>query len=84
MTNKKKEWQFQNGKLQQAYHNYQRVINSTQKNNALRQIQAALMWPPFSNYVYDHDGYSSDGILRYGLDFITERCIGEIDNMSIQ
>lgn len=75
----KKEWQYQNGKLQHAYHIYQHAINCTQKNDALRQIQVVLMWPPFSNYINEQKGYSPDGILRYGLDYITERCIGEID-----
>lgn len=74
---KKKEWQYHNGILQTAYQDYLKSCGIREKDNALTSIKNALEWSPFANYCRE---CSADpfGIVKYGLDYITERCINDI------
>ena len=78
----KEEWIARNQVLQQAFRDYYPTINSKEKEDALRKIQQSLEWSPFMNYVLDHGGFPPDGISKYGIDLITERCIGDIDKIA--
>jgi hypothetical protein len=77
----RKAWINHNHSLQQAYQQYYCAYSTKEKDNALKLLSIALEWPPFMNYCYNAGGLLS-GIIRYGLDSVTERCIGEINKIA--
>ena len=83
-----KQWKAHNVILQKAYNDYQdvRYLQSrraeTQKERALNQIIQELEWPPFADYISRNPLTFSSVNHKYGLDYITERCIGEIDKIA--
>ncbi len=78
MTDKElKQWQVQNCLLQEIYWKYQSA-KGKEKDKSLLYLSQQLEWPPFFEYCLSR-GAPLNGITRYGLDSVTERCISEID-----
>lgn len=77
----KQEWIAHNDLLQDAYRQYRWAKKEKEKDSALQRIKAAIDWKPFIIYC-DNELAALSGITRYGLDMITERCIGEIDKIA--
>lgn len=75
----KKEWVRKNRILQDLYEEYNCASNNQQRENLLKNIQIILNQNPFLTYC-SSNGAAVSGITRYGLDYLTERCIIEIDN----
>ena len=76
-----KEWQVKNAKLQREYNNLYLANNQKEKDIALRNIQNSLGENPFMTYC-DKVGACIFDISRRGLDYDTERCIREIDEIA--
>ena len=76
-----KEWQYHNDKLQKAYHDYCRASGDGEKSHALGLIQYELGWAPFADYCSECSS-TPFGIVKYGLDYMTERCIENIDRIA--
>ncbi len=76
-----KEWVAKNQILQDSYKSYRLATNDRQKDYALKRIQLLLEQNPFLTYCANK-GADTSGIIRYGLDYITERCIGDIDRIA--
>lgn len=81
-----KDWQRENYFLQRAYQDYleansvkMQSSKERMKSNALERIQKSLEWPPYAEYVGRNPMAFPYGASRYGLDYITEKCICEID-----
>ncbi len=81
MTDKElKQWQVQNGLLQEIYWKYQST-KGKEKDKSLLYLSQQLEWPPFFEYCLSR-GAPLNGITRYGLDSVTEKCISEIDKIA--
>ncbi|MBR1518457.1 MAG: hypothetical protein IJ624_03020 [Prevotella sp.] len=78
---KKEEWMAHNELLQQAFRNY---VSRTkhEKEKAACAIQQELEWGPFLNFVIEHGGFDPNGIIKYGIDSQTLKCIGDIDRIA--
>lgn len=81
MEQGKNEWRCQNEILQRAYKNYLFATKQKEKDVALMRIQRTLEWEPFINFCESYSANVS-GISRYGLDFMTEKCIDLIDKVA--
>jgi len=77
----KREWVAKNQILQNSYKDYRFASNNKQKDTALKKIQMILDQNPFLTYCANK-GADISGITRYGLDYITEQCIADIDQIS--
>ena len=77
----KREWIAKNQILQDSYKDYCFTSNNKQKDTALKKIQMILDQNPFLTYCANK-GADISGITRYGLDHITEQCIGDIDRIA--
>ena len=75
------EWRKRNELLQEAYREYLLARKQRDKDAALSKIQQHLKWEPFEDLCNQYSAYVS-GISRYGLDTITEQCIGIIDKIA--
>lgn len=75
-------WRAQNRRLQCEYNRYRFPKNSKEKDKAALQIQKILEWPPFADYVSKNPMASPYGIVKYGIDYGTEKCISEIDKIA--
>lgn len=77
------KWKSQNEGLQRAYQNYTMADSQKDKEMAKHQIQQILSSKPFFEYICDqHPIANPFGIMKYGLDFETERIINEIDEIA--
>lgn len=73
----------QNERLQRVYQQYYRECNLKEKEKYLAQIQQILCSTPFIDYINDqHPLAHPYGIMKYGLDFETEKSINEIDEIA--
>lgn len=77
----KREWVVKNQILQDSYKDYHFASNNKEKDTALKKIQMILDQNPFLTYCANK-GTDISGITRYGLDFITEQCIDDIDRIT--
>ena len=83
-----KEWIAHNEILQAAYRDYQDACVSkkagaeAKKHRAFERIVQELQWPPFDDYIRRKPSSFSSLNYRYGLDCVTEQCIGEIDDIA--
>lgn len=78
MTDKElKQWQVQNCVLQEIYWKLQSA-KGKEKEKLLLSLSQQLEWQPFMDYCISR-GALLNGITRYGLDSVTEKCISEID-----
>lgn len=75
------EWKKRNELLQETYREYLLASKQRDKDAILSKIQQHLKWEPFENLCNQHSACIS-GIIRYGLDSITEHCIGIIDKIA--
>ena len=81
MTDKElKQWQVQNSLLQEIYWKLQSA-KGKEKDKFLIYLSQQLEWPPFFEYCISR-GALLEGITRYGLDSVTEKCISEIDKIA--
>ena len=81
MTDKEmKQWQVQNGILQEIYWKFQSA-KGKEKDKSLLSLSQQLEWPPFLDYCISR-GALLQGITGYGLDSVTEKCISEIDSIA--
>ena len=76
-----KEWKAHNELLQQAYRDYLSATKQKEKEVACAKIQRELEWPPFEELCFEHSAQIY-GIGRYGLDYLSEQCIGLIDKIA--
>ena len=82
------QWKAHNAILQKAYNDYQMARNlhtrkaEAQKEKALNLIIQELEWPSFADYISRNPSAFSSVNRKYGLDYITERCIGEINEIA--
>lgn len=76
-----KEWQGRNKLLQSAYKDYYFASKQRDKDSALSKIQNSLEWPPFMSFCEAHAAQVL-GIRRYGLDYMSEKCIDLIDRIA--
>ena len=76
-----KEWQARNNLLQEAYRVYLHATKQKEKDEACVKIQRELEWYPFEEFCIQ---YSAPiyGISRYGLDYVSEKCIEMIDKIA--
>ena len=77
----KKEWKGRNVLLQDAYRAYLHATKQHDKDAACVRIQRELEWPPFEEFCFNHSAQIY-GIARYGLDYVSEQCIGLIDKIA--
>jgi hypothetical protein len=77
----KKEWVAKNQFLQESYKDYCWASDQKQKDSALKRIQMILEQNPFLTYCADN-GANLSGMTRYGMDYLTEKCISDIDRIS--
>ena len=77
----KREWIAKNQILQDSYQSYRFASTDIQKDYALRRIQMILEQNPFLTYCANK-GAAISGITRYGLDYISEQCIDDIDRIA--
>ena len=76
-----KEWVAKNQILQDSYKSYRFASTTKQKDYALVRIQMILDQKPFLTYCANR-GADISGITRYGLDYITEQCIDDINRIT--
>ncbi|MBR1656184.1 MAG: hypothetical protein IJ698_07210 [Prevotella sp.] len=77
-----KSWQSMNLKLQNEYQQYISVNRKEKDESALR-LQKILEWSGFASFIYRKYPFASPyNILKYGLDFYTEKAIQEIDKIA--
>ena len=76
-----KEWQARNTLLQKAYRAYQFATNQKDKDAACEKMKRELEWPPYEELCFKHSA-NIYGISRYGLDSMSEKCIGIIDKIA--
>ena len=74
-------WVANNQLLQESYRAYRWATNARQKDSALKRIQMILNQNPFLTYCANK-GANTSGIVRYGLDYITDQCITDIDRIA--
>ena len=77
----KEEWIAKNQLLQESYKNYRLASNQRQEEYYLKRIQMILDQNPFLTFCANK-GADISGITRYGLDYIAEKCIGDIDRIA--
>lgn len=77
-----KAWRYHNETLQYYYQKYQCSNTTKERDFALKEIQRAIEWEPFTDYISRNPLASPWGIARYGLDSVTERCINEINEIA--
>lgn len=78
--NELKQWQARNCILQENYWKLQ-YADGKEKEKLLISLSQQLEWPPFLDYCISRDALL-EGITRYGLDSVTEKCISEIDRIA--
>ena len=76
-----KEWKAHNELLQQEYRAYLSTTRQKDKDVVCAKIQRELEWPPFEDFCLNNSAQIY-GIGRYGLDYISEQCIGLIDKVA--
>ena len=76
-------WRKYNNQLQKAYNDYYTSSTQSEKESALRLIEIALEYNPFMNYVINRGG-NTTGLVRHGLDLITELSIKEINKIALE
>lgn len=81
MNNEQQAWINKNRQLQSAYERYNRASIKSEREIALREIEIALEYNPFMNYVMNNGGHTT-GLVRYGLDTLTRRSIEDINDIA--
>ena len=76
-----KEWVAKNQILQDSYNSYRFASKDKQKDDALRRVQMILNLNPLLTYCAAK-GADISGIVRHGLDYTTEQCIDEINEIA--
>ena len=76
-----KEWQARNTLLQEAYKSLLLATKQKDKDETNLIIQKALEWPPFEELCFKKSA-PIYGIGKYGLDSVSEQCIGLIDKIA--
>lgn len=83
-----RQWIAHNDLLQKEYKKYRVALHSNNrrdqlvKEQALANIERALQWSPFVDFVSGNSYSGVTGISRYGLDSDIEHCIGLIDEIA--
>ncbi len=75
------EWKDRNALLQDAYRVYLHATKQKDKDAACVRIQRELEWPPFEELCFQQSAQIY-GIGKYGLDSVSEKCIGLIDKIA--
>lgn len=76
-----KEWQARNTLLQEAYKSLLLATKQKDKDEANLKIQRELEWSPFEEFCFQQSA-PIYGIGKYGLDSVSEQCIGLIDKIA--
>lgn len=76
-------WKRKNAELQLEYQRYIYPNSQKEKDLAAKRIQDLFEWGPFADFISRNYPLAFPyGTSRFGLDSVTEKCIGEIDDMA--
>jgi hypothetical protein len=75
-------WKRKNAELQHEYQRYLYPNSPKDKEAAARRIQEIFEWGPFAGFISNYPGASPYSTSRYGLDYVTEKCIDKINRIA--
>ncbi len=74
-------WKRKNAELQYEYRRYICPNSTKEKDAAANRIQELFEWGPFADFISKYPQPFPYGTSRYGLDSMTEKCIGDINRI---
>lgn len=75
-------WKRKNAELQLEYQRYRYPNSPKEKDMAAKRIQDIFEWGPFADFISNYPQAFPYGTSRYGLDYVTEKCISEINRIA--
>ena len=75
-------WKRKNAELQYEYQRYKYPKSSKEKDEAAKRIQDLFEVGPFAEFISNYPQAFPYGTSRYGLDYVTEKCIDDINRIA--
>lgn len=75
-------WKRKNAELQYEYQRYRYPNSLKEQEMAAKRIQNIFEWEPFADFISNYPQAFPYSTNRYGLDYITEKCISENNRIS--